>query len=104
MLGAGFDHNLTAKENIFFNGALRAIPRKKIQEKYDEIVDFADAMHFYLTFVKPYCLRAYIFYLCSMMRSGKAKVYGSIAPLIELGAGFDHNLTAKENIFFNLCL
>ena len=32
--------------------------------------------------------------------SGKAKVYGSIAPLIELGAGFDHNLTAKENIFF----
>ena len=31
---------------------------------------------------------------------GSAKVYGTIAPLIELGAGFDGNLTAKENIYF----
>lgn len=45
-LGAGFDANLTAKENIFFNGALRAIPKKKIQEKYDEIVDFAELHDF----------------------------------------------------------
>ena len=45
-LGAGFDHNLTAKENIFVNGAHRAIPRKKIQEKYDEIVDFAELHDF----------------------------------------------------------
>ena len=45
-LGAGFDANLTAKENIFFNSALRAIPKKKIQEKYDEIVDFAELHDF----------------------------------------------------------
>ena len=33
--------------------------------------------------------------------AGTIKVHGSIAPLIELGAGFDLNLTARENIFLN---
>lgn len=32
---------------------------------------------------------------------GTVKVHGSIAPLIELGAGFDLDLTARENIFLN---
>ncbi len=35
---------------------------------------------------------------------GKVTVNGSIAPLIELGAGFDGNLTARENIFLNGCI
>lgn len=32
---------------------------------------------------------------------GEIKVYGSISPLIELGAGFDLELTARENIYLN---
>ena len=32
---------------------------------------------------------------------GKITTYGNIAPMIELGAGFDSNLTARENIFLN---
>ncbi len=32
---------------------------------------------------------------------GSVSVFGSIAPLIELGAGFDMDLTARENIFLN---
>lgn len=32
---------------------------------------------------------------------GNVTVQGSIAPLIELGAGFDPDLTARENIFLN---
>jgi len=32
---------------------------------------------------------------------GTASVKGSIAPLIELGAGFDLDLTARENIYMN---
>jgi len=32
---------------------------------------------------------------------GTVTVYGEIAPLIELGAGFDGNLTARENIYLN---
>lgn len=33
--------------------------------------------------------------------TGNVKVYGTIAPLIELGAGFDADLTARENIYLN---
>ena len=32
---------------------------------------------------------------------GRVKVEGRIAPLIELGAGVDPNLTARENIYLN---
>ena len=32
---------------------------------------------------------------------GKVTVKGSVAPMIELGAGFDPNLTAEENIYIN---
>ena len=32
---------------------------------------------------------------------GKVTTNGLIAPLIELGAGFDPDLTARENIFLN---
>lgn len=32
---------------------------------------------------------------------GTVRVKGNIAPLIELGAGFDHELTARENIYLN---
>lgn len=32
---------------------------------------------------------------------GKVTVKGSVAPLLELGAGFDHNYTGEENIFLN---
>lgn len=32
---------------------------------------------------------------------GSCKVAGSIAPLIELGAGFDPELTARENVYLN---
>ena len=33
--------------------------------------------------------------------AGNVVVHGSIAPLIELGAGFDMDLTARENIYLN---
>ena len=32
---------------------------------------------------------------------GKVEVHGNIAPLIELGAGFDPELSARENIYLN---
>ena len=35
---------------------------------------------------------------------GSVKVHGNIAPLIELGAGFDPELTARENIYSNVAL
>ena len=41
--------------------------------------------------------------ICGILKpyKGKITVNGSIAPLIELGAGFDFDLTAKENIYLN---
>lgn len=35
---------------------------------------------------------------------GSVKVHGNIAPLIELGAGFDPELTARENSYLNVAL
>lgn len=32
---------------------------------------------------------------------GTIEVFGNICPMIELGAGFDMDLTARENIFLN---
>lgn len=41
--------------------------------------------------------------ICGILKpyKGTVKTYGSIAPLIELGAGFDCDLTAMENIYLN---
>lgn len=41
--------------------------------------------------------------ICGILKpyKGSVKIYGSMAPLIELGAGFDGDLTARENIFLN---
>lgn len=35
---------------------------------------------------------------------GSVTVHGSVAPLIELGAGFDPECTARENIYLNGCV
>ena len=41
--------------------------------------------------------------ICGILKPyrGSVKVNGSIAPLIELGAGFDGELTAEENVLLN---
>lgn len=45
-LGAGFDMNLTARENIFLNGTLLGHSRKFMEEHFNEIVDFAELWDF----------------------------------------------------------
>lgn len=45
-LGAGFDPDLTARENIFLNGALLGHSRAEMRGYYDEIVDFAELHEF----------------------------------------------------------
>lgn len=45
-LGAGFDLELTARENIYLNGAVLGIPRKIMDQKFDEIVDFSELRDF----------------------------------------------------------
>ena len=45
-LGAGFDSELTGRENIFLNGALLGRSRKEIEARMDRIIDFAGVREF----------------------------------------------------------
>ena len=45
-LGAGFDLELTGKENIFLNGSILGYTKEYLKSKYDEIVDFAEIREF----------------------------------------------------------
>lgn len=45
-LGAGFDMELTARENIYLNGAVLGYSKKFLDEKFDEIVNFSELRDF----------------------------------------------------------
>lgn len=45
-LGAGFDMELTARENVFLNGAVLGYDKEFLKSKYDEIVAFAELKDF----------------------------------------------------------
>ena len=53
-LGAGFDYELTGRENIFLNGAILGYSKKLMLEKYDEIIDFSELRDFIDVPVKNY--------------------------------------------------
>lgn len=45
-LGAGFDMDLTARENIYLNGTVLGFTPKYIDSKFDEIVEFSELRDF----------------------------------------------------------
>lgn len=45
-LGAGFDIDLTAKENIYLNGAILGYSHEEMEKHYDDIVDFSELHEF----------------------------------------------------------
>lgn len=45
-LGAGFDMELSAKENIYLNGAILGYSRAQMSSMYDAIIDFAELKDF----------------------------------------------------------
>lgn len=45
-LGAGFDSQYTGRENIFLYGAVLGLSKKFLEEKYDDIVKFAELEEF----------------------------------------------------------
>lgn len=53
-LGAGFDANLSARENIYLNGAILGYSRSYMSERFDEIIEFAELQDFVDTAVKNY--------------------------------------------------
>ncbi|WFP51290.1 ABC transporter ATP-binding protein [Methylomonas sp. EFPC3] len=53
-VGAGVNPELTGRENIFLNGSILGIPKKIIQQKLDEIINFSELEKFIDTPVKRY--------------------------------------------------
>ena len=53
-LGAGFDANLTARENIYLNGTILGHSMAFMREHFDEIVDFAELHDFLDSPIKNY--------------------------------------------------
>ena len=53
-LGAGFDANLSARENIYLNGAILGHNREYMDQRFDEIVAFAELQDFVDTAIKNY--------------------------------------------------
>ena len=53
-LGAGFDGDLTARENVFLNGAVLGYSDKFMKEHFDEIIDFAELWDFLDMPIKNY--------------------------------------------------
>ncbi len=53
-LGAGFDMELTGKENIYLNASLLGLSRKEIKERFDSIIDFSELGDFIHSPLKSY--------------------------------------------------
>lgn len=53
-LGAGFDMELTARENIYLNGSVLGYSKKFMDEKFDDIVEFSEMKDFLDTPMKNY--------------------------------------------------
>lgn len=53
-LGAGFDQELSARENIYLNGTLLGYSKKFMEEHFDQIVEFAQLENFLDSPIKNY--------------------------------------------------
>lgn len=53
-LGAGFDFNLTARENVLLNGLVLGYTKKQMQDKMDEIIEFSELQEFMNVAVKNF--------------------------------------------------
>ena len=53
-LGAGFDKELTGRENVYLSGSLIGLTKEEMDEKFDSIAQFADIGDFIDQLVKTY--------------------------------------------------
>jgi lipopolysaccharide transport system ATP-binding protein len=53
-LGSGFNPEFTGRENVYLNGSVLGLTQREIEERYDQIVEFADIGEFIDQPVKTY--------------------------------------------------
>ena len=59
-LGAGFDPELSARDNILLNGAMLGVPRADVMRRFDQILEFAETDKFADTPLKHYSSGMYL--------------------------------------------
>ncbi|MFN7917577.1 MAG: ABC transporter ATP-binding protein [Vicinamibacterales bacterium] len=59
-LGAGFHPEISGRENVFINGIMLGLSKAEIQDRFDEIVDFAELREFIDAPVKTYSSGMYM--------------------------------------------
>ena len=118
-VGTGFHPELTGRDNVFLNGAILGMSRREIQEKFDEIVAFAEVEKFLDTPVKFYSsgmnvrlafavaahLEPEILFIDEVLAVGDAsfqrKCLGKMSDVSRLGRTIlfvSHNMVAVRNL------
>jgi len=59
-LGAGFHPEISGRENVFINGIMLGMTKREIQQRFDEIVEFAELTEFIDAPVKTYSSGMYM--------------------------------------------
>src|SRR6266566_3965079 len=59
-LGAGFHPEISGRENVFINGIMLGLTKREIEQRFDEIVDFAELREFIDAPVKTYSSGMYM--------------------------------------------
>src|SRR5215208_3567643 len=59
-LGAGFHPEISGRENVFINGIMLGLSKSEVQERFDDIVDFAELREFIDAPVKTYSSGMYM--------------------------------------------
>ena len=59
-LGAGFHPELSGRENVYLNGAILGMSKRQLEERFDEIVEFAGLEEFIDSPVKNYSSGMYV--------------------------------------------
>jgi len=91
-LGVGFNPDLSGRENIFLNGTIIGMTNKFLQEKFDEIVEFAELKNFIDVPVKNYSSGMMVRLAFSIAIQSNADIY----LLDEILAVGDENFQKKS--------
>ena len=92
-IGAGFQPDLTGRENVYLYGSILGLSRKEIDKRYQEIVEFSELAEFMVMPVKNYSSGMY-------MRLGFAVAINVDADIILL----DEVLSVGDESFQIKCL